>query len=282
MKFWIAALTALERPLVRRWIWAGVGFVVGLLTLFLIAAETGLATAVWVNFPDWETVQRGIRNLPATGMLLLFFVTPLVGVPLSFFLVLIGYRFGWLPGAGLAFGVLLAHHALGYLALRGRAGAFLRRRIRWAVPDYRQASTFRRARFIVTTSLFPGPAYVLKLVYGASAGVPFLTYVAVGVLAQMALALPYLILGVAFSGDSLLLISGVLVGIIIASAVIQKLAERRSKAQASAAAPASHPAFAGDVDPVAQPDLAANANRDADADPAEDQDPAKNLNPAER
>ncbi|MGF1452875.1 MAG: hypothetical protein ACFB21_12465 [Opitutales bacterium] len=222
-----AYLARLQDPIVHRWILAAAVLVIAALGLFLLAAHFGLATYIWMHLPEPDTFGEWLRTLPTGWVLLLFLLLPLAGLPLSAFLVLIGFRFGWLTGSGIALGVLVLHHLLAYFAMRGSPGAFLRRKVSWAVRDYREVSKFRQARFLATMSIFPGISFVFKLVYGASTGVPLTTYVLASVTAQMCVALPYLILGETFTGGNLVTVTSILAGILILSAVVQKVMKRK-------------------------------------------------------
>ena len=53
------------------------------------------------------------------------------------------------------------------------------------------------------------------------------------------IALPYLILGTAFSGNNLLLMTGILIAIMLLSAGIQRLAQRRAPPEEIEALPAA-------------------------------------------
>ncbi len=88
-------------PQKRRWLIGG---------LVLLA----LGGIIWMVFSgmDWQSIPRAMNRLNSATILLLAATLPLAGFPISVVYLLIGARFGPLPGLGIV-GVITALHLLG-------------------------------------------------------------------------------------------------------------------------------------------------------------------------
>jgi uncharacterized membrane protein YdjX (TVP38/TMEM64 family) len=125
-------------------------------------------------------------------------VLPLLGVPVSLFLLVIGIRFG------LGWGILLTSVAMTFhhLAVFRITHGLLHRRVRgWCqrlgypippVPEH------RRTAFTVVFALVHGPPYIAKLYLLALTNIPLRTYLVVGAPIYILSALPLLAFGHAF------------------------------------------------------------------------------------
>jgi uncharacterized membrane protein YdjX (TVP38/TMEM64 family) len=127
--------------------------------------------------------------------IVLMLVLPVLGVPISIFLVLVGIRFGVVGGVLLSAGIMFCHMALTYYLVH----TFLRK---WivalllahdvAIP--RLASPKNR-RLAFVFMLIPGLPYAVKNNLLALSEMPFGPYMAINWTAQFGLSIPFIILG---------------------------------------------------------------------------------------
>lgn len=160
--------------------------------------------------------------------LLMFASLPLVGFPISVFLVLIGAKFGAWGGVMVVAVGMPIHLMVAFLA----AHSFLRSVIRWYLEkiDYRlpEVPQDKVIWFSYFFMAVPGLSYTLKNYALAISGVPFRHFFLSGYLIQGAMGIPFVIAGHALAGESLLLLAGVLVVLILTYLVIYKIRKRRT------------------------------------------------------
>jgi len=120
------------------------------------------------------------RSLPAGGFIATFFVLPLVGVPISVFLVLAGIRFGFWGGMALATAGVFFHNFVAYHVTH----RWMREQIRnYLKRSGRKIPVVKRENHIWFTALFTaihGPPYALKLYLLALSDISFCVYFWVG------------------------------------------------------------------------------------------------------
>jgi uncharacterized membrane protein YdjX (TVP38/TMEM64 family) len=206
--------------------------------LAALAALALLAWRVW----DHDAVLAWLRGASPVRFFSAMALLTLIGVPLTPLFVVAGASFGavvGLVGSGLA---LAASLAMSYGIARGRLRRWLEallRRFGSALPEF--GETGRNAlRFTLVVKLTPGlPAFVKN--YGlAAAGVPFPTYLGVGMLVTGAYGAAVVLLGQSLFEHELrpALLFGAVVALLAAVGVVwaRKLLTRGRGARGAAAA----------------------------------------------
>ena len=143
-----------------------------------------LIAAVW-----WMCARSGIsfrelsaygKSLSAPWFMAAFPIFPLLGFPISVFLILAGARFGFWGGVGVAAGCILFHNFVAYRLVKGwlhdRVRAALERR-GYVVPSLAEKDGRWYTALFVTIQ---GPPYAVKLYLLALTNVRFSTYLWVG------------------------------------------------------------------------------------------------------
>lgn len=127
-----------------------------------------------------ESLIRYGRSLPAGLFILAFFALPLIGAPISIFLVLVGIRFGFAWGVALAAAAILFHHGIAFLISHT---LFKGRLKRWIEGRGHSIPVIQPENRIWLTAVFAavhGPPYFLKLYSLALTDIPFRIYLTVG------------------------------------------------------------------------------------------------------
>lgn len=177
--------------------------------------------AAFLNYAVSEGTQPGL-------FLLMFAVLPLLGFPITVFLVLIGAKFGaWAGVLIMAVGM-----PLHLLAAFGFANSFLRPLIRRYMEKANhplpEIPRNRAGWFSVVFMAVPGLSYILKNYILAFSGVPFRWYFLSGYLVQGAMGVPFVIAGDAVAAESLLLLAAVLIVMLVAYVVVYKIRKRHT------------------------------------------------------
>lgn len=120
------------------------------------------------------------KGLPAAWFIAAFLVLPLVGFPVSVFLVLAGIRFGLGGGMAVAAGGMLFHHFAAYRVTHGLFRDRLRQRLEHAGYAIPPIKTTHRVWFTALFAAIHGPPYIAKLYLLALTDVPFRIYFWVG------------------------------------------------------------------------------------------------------
>jgi uncharacterized membrane protein YdjX (TVP38/TMEM64 family) len=139
-----------------------------------------------------EYLARGIHP----GLFLfMMLILPLLGVPITIFLVLVGIKFGIVQGVLLSAVIMLGHMAITYYLVH----SFMRKWITALLKHYNVSipklkdDKNRGHAFIFM--LIPGPPYVVKNNLLALAEVGFVPYMIINWTAQFGLSIPFIILG---------------------------------------------------------------------------------------
>lgn len=146
----------------------------------LVAAALGVLVYVNRESLTKESIIDFGQSLPAGLLILAFLILPLLGVPLSIFLVLAGLRFGLIWGMAVTTMCIFFHHYAGYWI----AHSYLRKKIlRYAerkghkVPSVGEESP---VWFTVLFNSIHGPPYTFKLYLLALTDVPFKVFCYIG------------------------------------------------------------------------------------------------------
>lgn len=151
----------------------------------IIATLLLLAAAGWYYFTHQEDFTRENlvaygKALPAFWFVAAFLVLPVVGGPLTIFLVLAGVRFGFIGGMGVSAGAVFFHHFVAYRLTHGYfrepVKHWLERRERKIPP----IPAKDRIWFTVLFASVHGPPYAMKLYLLALTDLPFRIYFWVG------------------------------------------------------------------------------------------------------
>lgn len=159
----------------------------------------------------------------------LFAILPVVGFPITVFLVLIGAKFGYYLGTLIMF-LCIPVHLLASLFI---AKAFVRPFINYfikgkytipSVPEH------HAARFSFVFMAIPGLSYTMKNYILFLSGVPLRYYFLFGLFVNAALGVPMIVAGGIFKDQPLLLIA-IFVGLIIVANAANYLKKRITKAK---------------------------------------------------
>ncbi|MBM9604965.1 TVP38/TMEM64 family protein [Desulfopila inferna] len=159
-------------------------------------------------------------NINPVFFLLLMLILPIVGVPLSFFLVLVGMKFGTAEGVLLSAAVMLFHMAATYFLIH----SFLRKWIyallkffHIPVPEIKGDHNKWHAFIFM---LIPGLPYAVKNNLLAMTGMPLLPYLTINWVAQFGLSIPLIILGSAVMEMNLAIL-GIALALLLAAYLLQ-------------------------------------------------------------
>lgn len=139
-----------------------------------------VATAVYLvrqsGLDDWQSLIAAGRELPGAVFLLTFCMLPLVGIPISIFLVVAGLKYGTMWGMVVATGVTAVHNLISYAVtkswLQARIESCLER-LGYAIPSIPQR---HQVWFTAVFAGVPGLPYAIKLYSLALTNIPFSTY----------------------------------------------------------------------------------------------------------
>jgi len=161
--------------------------------------------------------------------ILLMFILPIFGVPLSIFLVLVGMKFGVMPGIVIAAVTMLLHMGFTYFLVH----SFLRDALGNVLKTFQifapltQKTPGRWQAFILM--LVPGLPYAVKNYLLALTGMEFVPYLYINWLAQFGLSIPFIVLGRAVIEMNLIVLA-VSLGLVLAGFLLQYFVGKRYRA----------------------------------------------------
>ena len=135
------------------------------------------------------------ENTPVELFIPLMIFLPLVGVPLTFFLLLIGIKFGALNGLFLLEAIIPIHILIAYLlaiGVRNPIESFLVNRKNYQIPEVPEDKAFLFSFFTLTFPVFP---YSVKLYLLPLAGVKFRYCFWLNWAIQGTMCIPFVLLG---------------------------------------------------------------------------------------
>ena len=151
-----------------------------------IIAAIGIAVLLgWLIYANREHLAKDEviaygRGLPAGWFIVLFAILPLLGFPISIFLILAGLRFGLVWGMTVSAACIYFHHLAAYRIchgrLRERIAGFVKKRGH-KLPSVRGSNG---VWFTLMFSAVHGPPYTFKIYLLALTNVPFRIYAGVG------------------------------------------------------------------------------------------------------
>ncbi len=159
-------------------------------------------------------------NINPVFFLFLMLILPIVGVPLSFFLVLVGMKFGTVEGVLLSAALMLCHMAATYFLIH----SFLRKWIyillkffHIPIPETKGDHNKWHAFIFM---LIPGLPYAVKNNLLALTGMPLLPYLTINWTAQFGLSIPLIVLGSAVMEMNLAIL-GIALALLLAAYLLQ-------------------------------------------------------------
>lgn len=156
----------------------------------------------------------------------MYAVLPMIGFPISAFLVLLGLKFGSWLGVLIMFGGIPLH----LYAARFVSQSFLREWLHrlFRKMDYRmpQIPEHRQAWFGFVFMAVPGLSYTLKNYILALSGISPRIFFLSGFLVQGAMGVPLVIAGDAAAGKSLVLLAAVLVLLLLVYGIFYRIRKR--------------------------------------------------------
>ncbi len=146
--------------------------------------------------------------------ILLMALAPVVGVPISIFLVLAGVRFGTWQGILLMAATMPVNMIICYLLSRGLLERFIRRVAADRGYELPQFPPDRVVPYSLIFVAFPGPPYSLKCYILPLLGVPFWHYLWISWVVEAALGIPFVGFGGAAARTNFTL-SALFVGVFV-------------------------------------------------------------------
>lgn len=156
----------------RHWLKLLVFVLLGSALYWFVLRQSGLSM---------EQLTAKVKELPAGWFVAAFLVLPLVGVPISPFLILCGVRFGFLAGMAVASAAILVHNFLAFHIVHGRLRRWIGRRLRHRGHKIPSPGERNHAWFTILFVGVQGPPYAAKLYLLALTDVPFRFYFWLGV-----------------------------------------------------------------------------------------------------
>jgi uncharacterized membrane protein YdjX (TVP38/TMEM64 family) len=164
-----------------------------LVALFL-AAITLIALVLFFGSGSWKEV---ISDPQANRLqfLLLMLVLPIFGVSIVLFLVFVGIKFGTLGGLLISGLFMLFHMLVAYLVSHSILRPYIDRFLgehHWARP---RLPPDKKLLYAILFAAIPGLPYAVKNYLLALAGLPFWRYLLVCWTVQLAMGIPFVVLG---------------------------------------------------------------------------------------
>ncbi|MFP4473940.1 MAG: TVP38/TMEM64 family protein [Desulfatibacillaceae bacterium] len=164
-------------------------------TAVSILVIVALIAVVANHFVDMSHIREAVRSRTGWPLVAAVVVLPLLGVPLSVFLLLLGARYGFMWGIAAAIAVLPVHmslfHVAGRWLFRDPVRRFLRKRGR--TPPKIPENNVRFATFVIMA--IPIAPYPVKNMGMVVAGVPARLYYGIGWPVQTLIAVPMVGIG---------------------------------------------------------------------------------------
>jgi len=164
----------------------------------------------------------------AALFLLMFVLLPLVGFPISAFLILVGVKFGAWGGILTMLVGMPVHLVVSYLV----ANSFLRSLLTRCLENmnYRlpQLPRDRALWFSFIFMAVPGLPYTVKNYVLPLSGAPFRTYFLSGYLVQGVMAIPFIVAGDAAAGEQLVILAAIFAVMLAIYAVVHQLRRRHA------------------------------------------------------
>lgn len=155
----------------RHWGKLVLGLLLVAVVWWLLARPGGLSKEMLVDYG---------HRLPVFWFIIAFLILPLVGFPITPFLIICGFRFGFTGGMLVAAAGVFIHHIVAFHLVHGRLRENVGNRLLkrgYTIPN---PSEKNRAWFTMAFAAIHGPPYTVKLYLLALTDIPFRTYFWVG------------------------------------------------------------------------------------------------------
>ncbi len=170
----------------------------GKLVIIGTAAVVVLTTAIYLIYRYEPTIilsEYLSSHIHPTLFLFLMLLLPLVGVPITIFLVLVGIKFGIVQGLLLSSLIMAFHMAVTYYLVH----SFLRRWVEVLLKPFNLSipkfDDDKKRWPAVIFMLIPGLPYAAKNNLLAMAELGFIPYMVINWTAQFGLSIPFIVLG---------------------------------------------------------------------------------------
>lgn len=184
-----------------------------------------LAMWLWEDaavFIDYVVDPRSHAGL----FLLMFVLLPLVGFPISAFLVLIGVKFGTWYGVLLTLAVMPLHLLISFLVANSYLRSILQRCLETMSYRLPQIPEDRALWFSFVFMAVPGLPYTVKNYALPLSGAPFRYYFLSGYLVQGAMGIPFVVAGGAVAGEHLVILAVIFAVLLAVYALVHRLRQR--------------------------------------------------------
>jgi len=161
--------------------------------------------------------------------LLMLFLLPLLGFPISVFLVLLGVKFGAATGVLFMLAAMPVHLLVSYLVANSLMRSFVKQCLAKMAYRLPQIPKHNALWFSVVFMAVPGLPYTVKNYVLPLAGTPFRPYFLSGYLVQGAMGIPMVVAGTAAAGQHGLLLGGVFIVMIAIYAFVRHLRKRHAR-----------------------------------------------------
>jgi uncharacterized membrane protein YdjX (TVP38/TMEM64 family) len=156
----------------------------------------------------------------------LMLILPIVGAPISVFLVLVGMKFGIVEGILLSAVLMFLHMAITYYLVHSFFRSWITRLLKsynMIIPDI--GNSYNRWHALAFM-LIPGLPYAVKNNLLALGGIPFTPYMVINWTAQFGLSIPLIILGGAVIEMNLSIL-GIAIVLLLASLLLKYSMRKR-------------------------------------------------------
>lgn len=182
---------------------AGIAVVLGLIAL------AGLIYWMWGDEAAAVMDYVGSERIHPAVFIALFALLPIIGFPISPFVILIGIKFGSGWGLLIMAAVMPIHLIVAFLVANSFVRSAIERFLEKRNHRLPQIPTKRVGWFSFVFMAFPGLSYALKNYTLAMSGVPFRFFFFSGFVVQGAIGTPFLLAGEAVAGHNLYLLAAV-------------------------------------------------------------------------
>lgn len=122
---------------------------------------------------SWDDLEETLLGVPGWIFIVMLLFLPPVGVPLTVFMLVVGARFGYFMGVGIASAAVFGHHLLAIglnSVMRRWFGEAARGRDLWSRLE-KKVGEDHMGKLIFLFALIPGPPYLIKLYLPLAMGV---------------------------------------------------------------------------------------------------------------
>jgi uncharacterized membrane protein YdjX (TVP38/TMEM64 family) len=202
---------------------------IGAITVLLAVIAFGGLLYAWLGAEAVAFIRYAVNEETQPALFLLMFVfLPLIGFPITAFLILIGVKFGAWAGVLIMLVGMPVHLVVAFLAAHSFLHSLIQRYLKKFEFRLPQVPSNRGLCFSFVFMAVPGLSYTLKNYALALSGVPFRYFFTSGYLVQGAMGVPFVIAGDAVAGKSLALLGAILGVLLILYGLVYLLRHKRN------------------------------------------------------